>query len=659
MTVKKFSATTPIYYRSNIQVLRGFAILIVVIYHMGLAAPGGFVGVDIFFVISGFVITQLFMRESAIPASELINKFYSQRIRRLLPALAISIISTMALSIAFMSPLGEQQEIAITARASTVFSTNLYFFFQRNYWALSDNPFRHLWSLAVEEQFYLIYPFIIIFLRRLKYPLESKRTLSVFISLGVVSFIGSDFLSNGYRITQLPTRFAFFGTPWRLWELLAGCITAIIVSRVKRIYVPKLLSAIGFLMLVWPIFTLNSFTPFPGIAAVPPVLGTALFLFAGSGTIHSPSNRLLTPLEKLGDVSYSWYLWHWPLIVFFKKAYPNSFIFASLAAATTSLLIAQISTKYLETPIRTTRSLIGIRALSLGIACTSIPFGLSFGLTALADTGLGLRVAEINVNGESSLAAKIGCVFEDERLSTDVKCKLTRSVNRKLVLLTGDSAAAAISDGVYLASKRAALDFIVVYGNSCPYQNKPNLSRKGCSEFVEFREKLIMDLKPEILVVANMSDLYVSANPQNGIPGNTNAVGREPRNYEEALSFWIQNLENKLLRDLTKQKTVFILQPPLSKFSSPTLLHQEPNQDRIDRSFSEFRDRIAKEEIELLRIFPNVKIFDPAEILCKEKMCTQFNNGSSLYYDSRHLTVGGSTFLSNGIYDSLLSTLED
>jgi peptidoglycan/LPS O-acetylase OafA/YrhL len=657
--VKKFSATTPIYYRSDIQALRGFAILIVVIYHMGFAFPGGFIGVDIFFVISGFVITQLLVREGKTRDADLLKEFYSQRVRRLLPALAVLITSTMVLSIFFMSPLGEQQEIAQTARASSLFSTNVYFFFQSNYWALTENPFRHLWSLAVEEQFYLIFPFFIVFLRRLGCPIKSKKALWILISIAVLSFAGSYLLSSGYRITQLPTRFAFFGTPWRLWELLAGSVTAITLSLVRRVYIPKTISVIGLLMVIWPVFTLNSFTPFPGSAAVAPVFGTSFLLFAGSKTLNDPLIRFLKPFEKLGDVSYSWYLWHWPLIVFLKKIYPDSSFTAPLAAAATSLVIAQFSTRFFETPIRTNRSLNGGRALILGLTCASVPFSLSFGLDVLADSGLGLKVAEISVNGENSLATKLGCTDEGQQMVIGKSCKLTRSTNKDLVLLVGDSAAGAISDGVYLASKKADLDFIVVYANSCPYQNKPNLSRIGCAEFVDFREKLIEDLRPEVLVVANMSDLYVSANPQNGVPGNTNSAGREPRNYTEALSFWIENLEEKLLRDLKAQKTLVILQPPISKFASPTLLRREPDQDQTSRSLSEFRDRIVQEEIKLFTRFSNITIFDPAKILCERNLCTQFIDGSSLYYNSRHLTVDGSKILSSEIFNSLISVLEE
>jgi hypothetical protein len=410
-------------------------------------------------------------------------------------------------------------------------------------------------------------------------------------------------------------------------------------------------------MVIWPVFKLNSFTPFPGTAAVAPVLGTSLLLFAGSKFSNNFLNRFLKPFEKLGDVSYSWYLWHWPIIVFLKRAYPDSLFTAPLAAAATSLVIAQFSTKYFETPIRTNRSLTGRRALILGITCASVPFTLSFGFDELADSGLGLKVNEISVRGKNSFATKLGCTFDDQKMVISKSCKLKRSTNKDLVLLVGDSAAGAISDAVYLATKKAALDFVVVYGNGCPYQNKPNMSRLGCAEFVDFREKLIDDLKPEVLVVANMSDLYVSANPQNGVPGNTNSAGREPRNYTEALSFWIQNLEEKLLRDVKTQKTLVILQPPISKFASPTLLHREPVQEQASRSLSEFRDLIIHEEIKLFSRFSNITVFDPANFLCGRNLCTQFINGSGLYYNARHLTVDGSIFLSSEIYNSLILVL--
>ena len=154
-------------------------------------------------------------------------------------------------------------------------------------------------------------------------------------------------------------------------------------------------------------------------------------------------------------------------------------------------MIAQFSTKYFETPIRTNRSLTGRRALILGITCASVPFTLSFGFDELADSGLGLKVNELSVKGENSFATKLGCTFDDQQMVMSKSCKLKRSTNKDLVLLVGDSTAGAISDGVYLATKKAGLDFVVVYGNGCPYQNKPNLSRTGCAEFVNFREKLL------------------------------------------------------------------------------------------------------------------------------------------------------------------------
>ena len=147
------------YFRLDIQGLRGIAVLLVVIYHTGLAFPGGYIGVDMFFVISGFVITELLVREFAAHGRIDLTNFFIRRIRRLLPALFVVLTSTLFVVLFVFSPiglqtedgqlLGEIQEVAQTVRAASLFSTNLYFFFQSNYWALVENPLRHLWSLAV------------------------------------------------------------------------------------------------------------------------------------------------------------------------------------------------------------------------------------------------------------------------------------------------------------------------------------------------------------------------------------------------------------------------------------------------------------------------------------------------------------------------------
>jgi peptidoglycan/LPS O-acetylase OafA/YrhL len=146
------------YFREDIQGLRGLAILLVVIYHSGIGLPGGFIGVDMFFVISGFVITQILVRELRLTGTISLREFYSRRARRLLPALALVTVVTLGLSVFVISPFGGQQEVVKTAQTTTLFYANAYMFLENTYFSLAMNPFRHMWSLAVEEQFYFLLP---------------------------------------------------------------------------------------------------------------------------------------------------------------------------------------------------------------------------------------------------------------------------------------------------------------------------------------------------------------------------------------------------------------------------------------------------------------------------------------------------------------------
>ena len=192
------------YFRGDIQGLRGIAVLLVVIYHTGVALPGGYIGVDIFFVISGFVITQLLIRETSATGTISLKSFYERRIKRILPAVAFAIIGTLFLSIFALSPFGEQQQVAQTARASSFFAANFYFYLQDSYWALAENPLRHLWSLAVEEQFYIFFPVLLLALNKLKIRINSRLSVAILIVTSIISFVISYLLSIGEQILPKP-----------------------------------------------------------------------------------------------------------------------------------------------------------------------------------------------------------------------------------------------------------------------------------------------------------------------------------------------------------------------------------------------------------------------------------------------------------------------
>lgn len=266
-------------FRKDIQGLRGISVLLVVLYHTNTLFPGGFVGVDVFFVISGYVIMASLLREYQNNSSISLVNFISRRINRLLPASTVVVIFTLIASVFIFSPFSEQGQIARTSLSSTFFSANLYFVLQNSYSALINNPFRHMWSLGVEEQFYLFLIFAIVLI--LHFSRDKKtvlnRILGFAIVTGLISFIINLIFAAGIRVLPLPTRIAFFSPLTRIWELQIGVIAAFVSARylqhLKRSFTAEFLAVCGIVLILFSALTFNSFTAFPGPYALVPTLG--------------------------------------------------------------------------------------------------------------------------------------------------------------------------------------------------------------------------------------------------------------------------------------------------------------------------------------------------------------------------------------------------
>ena len=653
MPVTPTAPTAPEYFRQDIQGLRGIAVLLVVIYHTGIALPGGYIGVDIFFVISGFVITQLLVREASDGSSINLAKFYSRRIKRILPAVAFAIVGTLFLSIFTMSPFGEQQEVAETARASSLFAANFYFFLQDSYWALAENPLRHLWSLAVEEQFYLIFPILIFALHKLKFKVNSTFSKLAFVLIAIASFVVSYFLSTGNQFLPKPELFAFFGTPWRMWEFLAGALIALVkvrdLSRFKSLVTATSTAALG--AIIWAVLEFDSFTAFPGTAALVPVFATAVLLYFGQtkNFLHQITTSRL--LVFFGSISYSWYLWHWPLIVFANRLFPGSKSIAPVVAALLSIPIAIFSLRKLENPVRHNPKIQGRYVFLLATICVTVPILTSVATHAIGNTGLGLKEIQSDEPGRVSYADARGCRIDIAVKDDSIECaNQSFGPSAKTVMLVGDSAAGSFSDAIAKISDLKGFNFVVYYANSCPLSAKPFAYRENCAaNFAAVAEK-IKSTKPDFLVIANMSDLYVSSA---GL-GQTivNFDGKPAQDTEEALEFWAANWQELIAQDLRSQKTLVIQQPPISATRELVLL-QKFIDERISLDNSDTRNMIVAAEAKLFEDYKNIAVFDPADVLCDAKSCLQTLNGEALYYDGRHLTVKGSLLMVDGIMKAM------
>lgn len=640
------------YFRSDIQGLRGIAVLLVVIYHTGVALPGGYIGVDIFFVISGFVITQLMLREFFATGQINLANFFERRIRRILPAVAFAIIGTLTLSIFALSPFGEQQQVVQTARASSLFAANFYFYLQDSYWALAENPLRHLWSLAVEEQFYIFFPVLLVILNRCKVRLNSRTLVAILLAIAGVSFLVSYLLSLGEQILPKPELFAFFGTPWRIWQFLAGAFVAFLPANKKSLSVAALpLSILALFAIIWSAVSFDSYTPFPGSAALVPVVSTAILIAYGQQA------NLLTklfgskPLTSVGDISYSWYLWHWPLIVFAHRVFPASEIVAPVAAALISIAPAIFSLRRIENPIRHNPKIRGTRALRLGAFCVVTPLIFSVAIEKLGDTGLGLTELRSDPSIRTSYADTRTCrvdLAKDNEQSTCDDNKFGRSAKR--ILLVGDSAAGSISDAIAAISKSNKFNFSVYYANSCPVTSQAYKYRENCEQNFNQINDQVARLKPDILVIANMSDLYVSESGLGKVIVDFD--GNPARDANEALGFWLAGLQARMSSSLLNQKVLVIQQPPLSSMREPILL-QRFFDTEVSLDNSDTRNMIVEAESELFKKYQNVSVFDPASVLCDGENCKQTMNGEPLYYDGRHLTVKGSLLMVDGITKAL------
>ena len=333
-------------FRPDIEGLRGIAILLVLLFHAGLPwTPGGFVGVDVFFVISGFLITGKLWRESQQPGGLNITRFYAWRIRRLLPAalVAVALISLVGLLLA--APL-DRSELAADGAASALSIANMRFIGSVDYFAAttSPSPFLHFWSLSVEEQFYLVWPALIVLLT---WRGGSSRRLIAALLIGVVaSFALSIWLTD-----TSPAR-AFYLLPTRVWQLGVGGLLALVgVMGTSR--GAGALAWAGLAAVAVAGVALTAEIPYPGLAALLPTAGAVALLYGGAAPSGPVRLLAAAPLRFLGKISYSLYLWHWPLLVlplmFLERALTGVEIVASVAVA---IGVSWLSWRFVEQPFR-------------------------------------------------------------------------------------------------------------------------------------------------------------------------------------------------------------------------------------------------------------------------------------------------------------------
>ncbi|MGY4711340.1 acyltransferase family protein [Mycolicibacterium sp. CBM1] len=391
------------YFRPDIEGLRAVAVLGVVMFHAAVPGiGGGYVGVDVFFVISGFLITGLLWREVSGTGSVRLRTFYGARARRLLPASAAVGVITMVVSVLVLPPL-RVPTVLYDGIASALYVGNYWFILDNiNYFAdsLTPSPFLHYWSLGVEEQFYLVWAPLMLgtawairrFRRdRVRAIASSRRPY--LIVLGLVAAMS---FALSLVITYVVPPAAFFSLPTRAWQLAVGGLVALTALEWQRLS-PRLAAVggwAGLALIVLGCVWFTATTPFPGTAALLPTLGAALVIGTGCATTTKGCGQLLStsPMRAVGRISYSWYLWHWPVLVLAPVLLGHPLELAErVVAALLAAGLAWLTLRYLENPLRFAPQIRDFpwRSLGLGAVATAVAVFVGLGLLKAVPTPVG------------------------------------------------------------------------------------------------------------------------------------------------------------------------------------------------------------------------------------------------------------------------------
>jgi len=450
----------------------------VVAFHAGLPVPGGFVGVDVFFVISGFVITAMLHRVWTSSGRIRFGTFYWRRFKRLAPALALTAVVTVLISALVLPPPGAQQSAttgmgAMLAVANFVIARNTGGYFDA---AAETNPLLNTWSLSVEEQFYLVVPALVALgwylARRARWFRFSPHLIVGLIAL--VSFALVLISASGLTVRGVGMLLGFYSPITRAWEFAVGALLALALVR----WTPKAqglmsaLGAIGLLMLGASLWLINDANPFPGLWTILPVTGTLLLLLAGTDSTN-PSSRALSvgPMVKIGDWSYSIYLWHWPAIVFTGLLWSDSPRILLLGALA-SLAPALASYRWLEQPLRH----LTFRSPKVGLALVAVvvlgPIALASGLYLGAATWWGNNDLRLAYSRTMSFPTGWTDPLCMSRVPVDqrdvIGCQWNQSAPGVPVYLIGDSNAQHFSDGMIIASKELGHPLTTLGTQGCP-----------------------------------------------------------------------------------------------------------------------------------------------------------------------------------------------
>lgn len=638
-------------YREDIDALRGLAVLLVVIYHaFPEILPGGFIGVDVFFVISGYLITSIILL-SINRGDFSLKEFYARRIRRLFPALITVLLFVLGLGWLVLFP-EEYQQLGSHVANSVIFILNFELINEVGYFDVDSHykPLLHLWTLSVEEQYYLLWPLIILlFLKINKHP-------GYFLGfLFIASLSANLYFSQGY------TQETYYHTLTRFWQLAAGSLLAVwLINHQSNLnyFGGKLTMWGGAILISLSAVFIDSQMIYPGYLAILPVVGALMIIIANSRL------KQYAGLVKLGLISYPLYLWHWVFISFlyiYLGRKPETL--ALVLAVVLSLIFAYLTFKYIEQlryQKRVTPYLITVLVI---IGLTGVYVEQKKGLPDRQSMD---NFTEANVQFKRTPAKDDLCIGYTNELLEDQQtfnyCRASALDKKKLIAIIGDSHAHVLFPGISALANSYDYGTILLANSSCPtlqgFEWRRNFKEvEACK--VKIKQILTIieqDPRVEKVIMATRGPAYIHGEVQGlftyeSVEHSLSLVKDPKQTYDT----YFQGFKNTLLRleKTAHVKDVFYkLENPELDFLPKEVISRpydyfdiSDNRSFMDRYLYLKRMSMYRKHVSLLN-FPKLKILDPIDALCDKDVCYSNMDNNFLYADDDHFSVYGSHFVS-------------
>ncbi|MGE4266703.1 MAG: acyltransferase family protein [Deferribacterales bacterium] len=643
-------------YRSDIDGLRTLAVMPVIFYHAGITLfSGGYVGVDIFFVISGYLITSIIVRELDEDKFTIAN-FYVRRVKRIFPALYFLLAFTFILSFFSLMPT-HFEGFGKSVVSTVLFGSNILFWRESGYFdaQAETKPLLHTWSLGVEEQFYIFFPIMLMLIARY----GSKKYVRFALTLFVLSFGLSVWGTKNYPEA------AFYLIPFRTWELMLGALIALgfFPKTEKPVYLHAM-SVTGFLMLCASVFMFETTTPFPGYAALLPCVGTALIIMAQGGVI----NRILSlkPFVWIGLLSYSLYLWHWPLFAlrnYWESIHIPEFYKSDVFLIFLTFAFSSFSYYVVEKPLRVKK--IQNKKVFFRYAYAVMAAGCIIGGYVIVKKGLPERIppqAAAYAKTEKGAFEIPQCFgMAPEKITLDGLCIMGDKQVKPSYILWGDSHAIVLADGFDAYGKSHGISGILASKAACaPLQGVTRSTKPKNFNCVEFNDKMI-----GLIQSADIKNVLLNARWRAASAGDApHFYIKDDKTIKSSKDENFKVFERGLARtlDALKGKNVyFLMDNPDFPYDVPRelakltvlqkylpALAENSNIGITRRDYEHGNEKVRK----ILKELSGRYTFTTAELadgLCPEKSCIGEKNGESLYMDDNHLSCAGAVLAIEGI----------